>query len=243
LVATSLNAVIDYSLKVQRIFFQRTLSEKLQLKRAMQSIEELRENEPSKNSSINKSDAKKDKFQDENQVKPYLEIGINRENYRKSKVNNSFWENSNIRIKNNEANNEFSNLNNFYQKSVLDESNLNKSKVFKNSSSLSSCSKKSEKSNSFDVINNKAIKIEDNRNFIEKEDREKINIKTIKKLHLKDNSNQKNNRLSHLKKITNNNSINNNSNNNNYYTDNNNNQNIRTSEIMISHDILKQNKK
>jgi hypothetical protein len=104
LVVTSLNAVIDYSLKVQRIFFQRTLSGKLQLKRAMQSIEELRENEQSKNSSINNNDAKKDNFQDENQIKPYLEIGIDRENYRKSKVNNSFWENSNIRIKNNEAN-------------------------------------------------------------------------------------------------------------------------------------------
>ena len=45
-----------------------------------------------------------------------------------------------------------------------------------------------------------------------------------------------------MKKINNNNSISNNSNNNNYNTDNNN-QNIRTSEIMISHDILNQNKK
>ena len=247
LIVSSLNGVIDYSLKVQRIFFQRTLSGKLELKRAMQSIGELRENDLSRNSSINKSDVKKDSFQENNQINPYLEIGVDRENYRKSMANNSFWENSNIRIKNNETNNEFSNLNNFYQKNVLDENSFNKSKTFKNSSSLSSSNNKSEKNNNYDAINNKTIKLEENYNgsFIENQckDSEKLNIKTIKIRHFKDNSNKKNNRLSYLKKINNNNnSINNNSNNNNYNTDNNN-QNIKTSEIMISHDILKQTKK
>ena len=245
LIVSTLNGVIDYSLKVQSIFFQRTLSGKLELKRVMQSFGSLRENDLSGNSSINKDIFKNEDSQNYNQVKPYLEIGIDKENYRKSKVNNSFWENSNIRIKNNETNNDFSNLNNFYHNNALDENSLYKSRVFRNSSSFSS-SNKSDKSNSYHAINNKTIKIEENYNesFIENDnkDSEKINIKTIKINRLRDNSNHKNNRISYLKKINNNNSISNNSNNNNYNTDNNN-QNIRTSEIMISHDILNQNKK
>ena len=239
LVTCTLNGVIDYSLKVYSIFFQKSLKGQLELKRAMLTDEEIKENEISRNSSMERNVMKESIKNDKRNS--CLEIGVNAENCNKSRNNDSLQENSNIKIKTNELN-DFCNLNSINHKRALDSSNYYMSRVFKNNSSISSSSNNI--SNSYHIIINKSMKNNNDYSGSFKnnyKDSEKIKINTIKISSFNNNSNHRNNRLISIKKInTNLDNINNNINNDN---NENNNQNIKTSEIMINNDILQLKKK
>ena len=264
LVVTSLMGVLDYSLKVYNLFFVKSLRGELELKRAMLISDEKQNNNISKNSSLNNSDIKQESFKN---IRRNSNSEKDEESYYKYKNSNSFFDNSNIRMNKKEQLNEFLNLNN---KNILDSSHNknNMSRVFQNSSSLSSSSshnnlssKSNNSNNSYKIIIHKNYKNEnishesskDNNIIINREKMNDINRYTLNK-----NKNNKRNRISLLRKVeTNlynlNNNINNNINNinniNNYINNNkeNNdssiNQNIKTSEIMITNDILHLKKK
>jgi len=220
---STFNAVLDYSQKVYKIFFKKSLNGQLELKRAMLTIEEDNRNDFSINSSVNRSEMQKNNNKSHRR-KSFLEHG----NASRNK-NSSFMESSNIKIKTNDIN-DFNNFNNLNKKRGFNENNYYMSKVFKNSSSLSSHNiNKSNISNSYHIINNKSIKNESlfNGSIMENNNKnsEIININNNNKVYTK------NNRLTFLKRINDNNIVNTNNDNEN------NNHNIKTSEIMINNDI------
>ena len=228
---SAFNAVLDYSQKVYKIFFEKSLNGQLELKRAMLTLEENNRNDFS-NSSINKSEMPKDNNKCYKR-KSYLSYGKAHKN-----KNTSFMESSNIKLKSNEIN-DFSNLNNINQKKGFDENNYYMSRVFKNSSSISSNNQnKSNISNINNIINNKSIKNQSlfNGSIMENNNKNSEIINIIK--NNKNKKYYKNRNLTFLKRISDNNIVNINSNN----INENNSQNIKTSEIMINNDIL-QNKK
>ena len=255
LVVCSLIGVIDYSLKVYKIFFVKSLAGKLELKRAMINSKAQKLNDSSKNSSVNKSDEKSVK---NDRKSSYFEIGVDGKNYYKN--NDSIWENSKIKIKNDEKN-EFLNLKSIKKRSkIMDDSNYyNMSRVFHNSSSLSSSSSqnKSSNNNNYKIIIDRSFKNKHAINSINKSYKEKnqeieimnnnINIITINK-----NRSNKRNKLSLLRRVETNlnntksnlNNINHNINNNiinNKNENNESNNNIKTTELMMNNDILKYN--
>ena len=215
---SAFNAVLDYSQKVYKIFFEKSLNGQLELKRAMLTIEEDNRNDFSISSSMNRSEMQKNNNKSHRR-KSFLEHG-NASRYK----NSSFMESSNIKIKTNDIN-DFNNLNNLNQKRGFNENNYYMSKVFKNSSSLSSHNvNKSNISNSYHIIKNESLfngSIMENNN----KNSEIININNNNKVYTK------NNRLTFLKRINDNNFVNINNDNEN------NNHNIKTSDIMINNDI------
>lgn len=174
----------------------------------------------------------------------------------KTKFNDSLWDNSKIKIQNNnyEMNDLFNlNINNIKKRSKgLDDSNYLMSRVFQNSSSLSSSSPNNSpnnlsNNNNYNIIINRSFKKgspfsrsykENNNNRDIEILNNNINIITINK-----NRSNSRNRLSLLRKLeTNLNNINNiekKSNNENENNENNinNNQNIKTTELMLNNDI------
>jgi hypothetical protein len=230
---STFNAVLDYSQKVYKIFFEKSLNGQLELKRALLTLEENNRNDFSINSSINKSEMQRDNNKSRHLRKSFLGNG----NAHRNK-NTSFMESSNIKIKTNEIN-DFSNLNNINQKRGFDENNYYVSKVFKNSNSLSSNNQnKSNIINNYHIINNKSIRNESlfNGNIMENNNKNSEIINIIK--NNKNKKYYKNRNLTFLKRISDNNIVNINSNN----INENNSQNIKTSEIMINNDILQYKK-
>ena len=250
----SLLAVLDYSLKVYNIFFVKSLSGKLELKRAMLNSDQEKINEISRNSSLNRTDLKKVSLIN-GRGSSMLEIDGND---LRNKINESMFENSKIRMKINDENNEFYSLNNVNKRSrIIDDNQYYLSRVFQSSSSLSSSSKissskKSYDSNNYNIIINRKYKNQTsiNKSSIDKKSKEigitnnNINIITINK-----NRNNKKHRISLLRKVeTNfnndhNNNIHNDINDNNNINNNNeNNHNIRTTDLMINNNDIKQYK-
>ena len=206
---STFNAVLDYSQKVYKIFFEKSLNGQLELKRALLTLEENNRNDFSINSSINKSEMQRDNNKSRHLRKSFLGNG----NAHRNK-NTSFMESSNIKIKTNEVN-DFSNLNNINQKRGFDENNYYVSKVFKNSNSLSSNNQnKSNIINNYHIINNKSIRNESlfNGNIMEN------NNKNSEIINININNNKiyyKNRNFTFLKRINDNNIVSINSNNDN----------------------------
>ena len=240
LVVSTLIGVIDYSIKVYNVFFIKSLKGKLELKRALLTTE-VKINDISMNSSMNKSEMKKD-INNNERIKSY-EIDCD-DNYQKNN-NNSIFENSNFKMKNNDDNYNFNYLNK--RNGISNESNNYMSRVFQNSSSISVSSSHNNLSNQ---SNNYSIKknIKNRTNYNESiKDNDNINNKRSEKIN--DNridiisiNRNKRNRISLLRKVD---SVVNNNNNNSEKneTNNNNNNQTKTTEIMITTDILKFNKK
>ena len=203
---STFNAVLDYSQKVYKIFFEKSLNGQLELKRALLTLEENNRNDFSINSSINKSEMQRDNNKSRHLRKSFLGNG----NAHRNK-NTSFMESSNIKIKTNEIN-DFSNLNNINQKRGFDENNYYVSKVFKNSNSLSSNNQnKSNIINNYHIINNKSIRNESlfNGNIMEN------NNKNSEIINININNNKiyyKNRNFTFLKRINDNNIVSINSN-------------------------------
>ena len=203
---STFNAVLDYSHKVYKIFFEKSLNGQLELKRALLTLEENNRNDFSINSSINKSEMQRDNNKSRHLRKSFLGNG----NAHRNK-NTSFMESSNIKIKTNEIN-DFSNLNNINQKRGFDENNYYVSKVFKNSNSLSSNNQnKSNIINNYHIINNKSIRNESlfNGNIMEN------NNKNSEIINININNNKiyyKNRNFTFLKRINDNNIVSINSN-------------------------------
>ena len=249
LVVTSLMGVLDYSLKVYNVIFVKSLKGELELKRAM-LMSEAKNLDISRNSSF---EGKRDSLKNR---KNFSNSQINIENNFKLNNISCYLDNSKIRINNKEQMNEFYNLNN---KKILDNSNSNNyiSRVFQNSSSLSSSShnnlsinsnnNSNSRSNSYKIIINKSYK--DNNiskesssshdNNIDNDIIERDKIYNINRYTYNKNI-KKRNRISLLRRVeTNLNNINNNDNKiNNENNESNNNQNIKSTDIMITNDRL-----
>jgi hypothetical protein len=244
LVVSALIGVIDYSLKVYNIFFVKSLKGQLELKRAMLATEEIKINDIS-NSSLNRSEMRKEGMNN-NRILSYQIDGDDKMN-----KNESVFESSNIRMKNNENNDDLYNLNCLNNKSRLNnDSNNYFSRIYQNSSSLSSCSQQNNsiQSNCYAIkkgIKNKNIYNESFMDIVNNKKSEKVNDNII---HIMSINNKKRNRISLLRKVDNNimnNTTKNNTNTfvNNEKNDNNNNQNTKTTEIMITTELLQFNKK
>ena len=270
-VVCTLMGVIDYSIKLYDFIFVKSLASKLEQKRAMLTSKEQKINNLSRNSSFDKSDGKRESLKSDRRNSSYYQIGIDGKSFYKTKYNDSLWDNSKIKMQNNN-NNEMNdlfhlNINSIKKRSkVLDDSNYLMSRVFQNSSSISSSSPNNSQNN---ISNNNNYNIFINRNFKKgnaysrsyKENNNRdieilnnnINIITINK-----NRSNTRNRLSLLRKLdTNINNMEKNSKNeNNVNFDNfenndnneninniNNNQNIKTTELMLNNDISQHKKK
>jgi hypothetical protein len=137
----SLNGVLDYSLKVYKIFFEKSLNSKLELKRAMMTLEEDKRNEMSREYSFNRKDSKK-----ENKRKSFFDPKIYKENI------DSYLQNSIMKIKSSEKS-ELYELNDLNHKKFLNENNYN---ISRNISSESSSINKSNMSNKH-ILNRRNI--------------------------------------------------------------------------------------
>ena len=219
--------VIEYSIKVYSTFFLKSLKGELELKRALLSLPQSKESDLSKNSSFNMSIGRRRSIKRDKKNSFLQSSEINQ----KSQYNNSILENSNIKINNAEINP----LNISRRSRFLDESNNYMSRVFRNSSSLSSSSSQnnlSNKSKSYNILINKSMKNPNISMASSKDnnhrDSEKI-INNINIININRNINKKNNKISLLQKVrTTNNTTN----------ENNQNQNVRTTDIIMTNDFL-----
>jgi hypothetical protein len=126
----ALNAVLDYSLKVYKIFFEKSLNGQLELKRAMMTLEEDKKNEISREYSFGRKQVKKE--DKKNKRISFLDPKIYKENI------DSFLQNSIMKIKSSEKS-ELYDLNNLNHKKFLNENNYYISRI--NSSESSSINK------------------------------------------------------------------------------------------------------
>ena len=225
---SSFLGVIEYALKVYEFFFLKSLKGDLQLKRAMLNVSESKGNDISRKSSLNIIDAKPINIKNDIRSS-VIDSNVNP----KDLYSNSLLESSNVRINNYGIVNGFSNINK--KSGILDGSNYYMSRVFKNSSSLSSSSHNnlSNKSNSYNIIINKSMKNVNVSIGSSKENNNKENetiINNIKIININKNMNKKNRKISLLKKIK--------TNKNNTLDENNQNQNIKTTDINMTNDFL-----
>ena len=215
---SALNGVLDYSLKVYKIFFEKSLNGQLELKRAMMTLEEDKKNEISREYSFGKKEVKKEK----NKRRSFLDPKIYKENI------NSYLQNSIMKIKSSEKS-ELYDLNKINHRKFLNENNYN---ISRNNSSESSSIFKSNISNKH-ILNSKSIfngSIMENINKISEKDN--FNINKSKDLNY-------NRRIIFLKRF---NDKKNNDESNNNVNHENTNLNIKTSEISINNEIFQYKK-
>ena len=219
----TLNGVLDYSIKVYKIFFERRLNGQLELKRAMMTLEENKLNEISREYSRKEVNI----IKENNKRKSFLDSRVYKENV------DSYLKNSIMKIKSSEKS-ELYNLNNLNHKKFLKENNYYLSR---NNSSDSSSINKSNMSNKL-LLNNKSIY---NASIVESINKfsENINFNINKSNNLNNNINYNGGRMTLLKRF--NDKINNNMSNNNANHENSN-MNIKTSEIMMNSDIFQYKK-
>ena len=215
---SALNGVLDYSLKVYKIFFEKSLNGQLELKRAMMTLEEDKKNEISREYSFGKKEVKKEK----NKRRSFLDPKIYKENI------NSYLQNSIMKIKSSEKS-ELYDLNKINHRKFLNENNYY---ISRNNSSESSSIFKSNISNKH-ILNSKSIfngSIMENINKISEKDN--FNINKSKDLNY-------NGRIIFLKRF---NDKKNNDESNNNVNHENTNLNIKTSEISINNEIFQHKK-
>ena len=215
---SALNGVLDYSLKVYKIFFEKSLNGQLELKRAMMTLEEDKKNEISREYSFGKKEVKKEK----NKRRSFLDPKIYKENI------NSYLQNSIMKIKSSEKS-ELYDLNKINHRKFLNENNYY---ISRNNSSESSSIFKSNISNKH-ILNSKSIfngSIMENINKISEKDN--FNINKSKDLNY-------NRRIIFLKRF---NDKKNNDESNNNVNHENTNLNIKTSEISINNEIFQYKK-
>ena len=215
---SALNGVLDYSLKVYKIFFEKSLNGQLELKRAMMTLEEDKKNEISREYSFGKKEVKKEK----NKRRSFLDPKIYKENI------NSYLQNSIMKIKSSEKS-ELYDLNKINHRKFLNENNYY---ISRNNSSESSSIFKSNISNKH-ILNSKSIfngSIMENINKISEKDN--FNINKSKDLNY-------NRRIIFLKRF---NDKKNNDESNNNVNHENTNLNIKTSEISINNEIFQHKK-
>ena len=215
---SALNGVLDYSLKVYKIFFEKSLNGQLELKRAMMTLEEDKKNEISREYSFGKKEVKKEK----NKRRSFLDPKIYKENI------NSYLQNSIMKIKSSEKS-ELYDLNKINHRKFLNENNYY---ISRNNSSESSSIFKSNISNKH-ILNSKSIfngSIMENINKISEKDN--FNINKSKDLNY-------NGRIIFLKRF---NDKKNNDESNNNVNHENTNLNIKTSEISINNEIFQYKK-
>ena len=215
---SALNGVLDYSLKVYKIFFEKSLNGQLELKRAMMTLEEDKKNEISREYSFGKKEVKKEK----NKRRSFLDPKIYKENI------NSYLQNSIMKIKSSEKS-ELYDLNKINHRKFLNENNYY---ISRNNSSESSSIFKSNISNKH-ILNSKSIfngSIMENLNKISEKDN--FNINKSKDLNY-------NRRIIFLKRF---NDKKNNDESNNNVNHENTNLNIKTSEISINNEIFQYKK-
>ena len=215
---SALNGVLDYSLKVYKIFFEKSLNGQLELKRAMMTLEEDKKNEISREYSFGKKEVKKEK----NKRRSFLDPKIYKENI------NSYLQNSIMKIKSSEKS-ELYDLNKINHRKFLNENNYY---ISRNNSSESSSIFKSNISNKH-ILNSKSIfngSIMENLNKISEKDN--FNINKSKDLNY-------NRRIIFLKRF---NDKKNNDESNNNVNHENTNLNIKTSEISINNEIFQHKK-
>ena len=140
----ALNGVLDYSLKVYKIFFEKSLNGQLELKRAMMTLEEDKKNEISREYSFGKKEVKKENKN--NKRKSFLDPKIYKENI------DSYLQNSIMKIKSSEKS-ELYDLNNLNHRKFLNENNYY---IPRNNSSESSSINKSNMSNKH-ILNSRSI--------------------------------------------------------------------------------------
>jgi hypothetical protein len=219
----ALNGVLDYSIKVYKIFFEKSLNGKLELKRAMMTLEEDKKNEISREYSLFRKEDKK-----ENKRKSFFDPKIYKENI------DSYLQNSIMKIKSSEKSELFE-LNNLNHKKFLNENNYN---ISRNNSSESSSINKSNMSNKH-ILNSRNIynvSLMENNNKIS----EKVNFNANKYKDLIYNkfnynfSKRFNDKINNGESNHNINNVNANANHEN--------QNIKTSEISINNIIFQHQK-
>ena len=239
LVVSALIGVIDYSIKVYSVFFVKSLKGQLELKRAMLTNDEIKMNEIS-NSSVNRSEMRKEVLNNDRILSYQIEGGDDINN----KNNESMFDSSNMKMRNND---DLHNLNYLNKKNkIYNDSNEYFSRIYQNSSSISSSSQHniSLQSNSFNIKKNIKNKTNYNESFMEavnNKKSDKINDNLVDIISI---NNNKRNKISLLRKIDNN--IANNTTKNNTFVNNEKNEinnNQKTTEIMITTDLLQFNKK
>ena len=241
-------------------FFIKSLASKLEIKRAMIASKNEKINDLSRNSSLNKSNIKRESLNNNRRDSSHYQIGLDGKSFYKTKFNDSLWDNSKMKIHNNNEMNDLFNLNinNIKKRSkVLDDSNFLMSRVFQNSSSLSistpnnSQNNISYNNNNYNIFINRSSKNANQYYRSYKENNKDIEIlnNNINIITINKNRSCSRNRISLLRKLdTNlnnikiknmekksNNENNENIENNNNITDNNN-INIKTTEIKLNND-------